>query len=425
MGALGRKLAQGFTGSHGATENFFNSDIYLIEFRHWIPGADATFEEHSANDKTVHFTHCLLLGDGPMTGLRVAFAGGNGYPPEAQGGVQSSTHDLALRLMDIGGVPSVLAPLYGDGLFGLAARARLKLVKTGLARDRSRGYPVYRAWFPKNVVPAFVAKERPDCAVVQCHGTVPLARTFLDADVPVIVYLRNVEFHELQGDPTTLEGVTFIANSRFTAERYRQNFGIDAAVIPPTLDPSLYRTQVKGEYVTFINPVEEKGLEKALAIAALCPDIPFLFCESWQLAPNDLDALRRSIAPYRNIRLQRRVEDIREVYSKTRLLLAPSKWAEAWGRVASEAHVNGIPVIGSDRGGLPEAIGPGGRVLSYDAPTHEWASAVRDIWIDDKTRNTLASRARTYASRPEMDGAHQFETFLSLVEQTTQMKTAA
>ena len=46
------------------------------------------------------------------------------FPPEAQGGVQSSTHDLALRLLAAGGAPSVLAPLYGDGFFGMAARAR-------------------------------------------------------------------------------------------------------------------------------------------------------------------------------------------------------------------------------------------------------------------------------------------------------------
>jgi hypothetical protein len=32
--------------------------------------------------------------------IRVAFAGGNGFPPEDTGGVQSSTVDLALRLSD-------------------------------------------------------------------------------------------------------------------------------------------------------------------------------------------------------------------------------------------------------------------------------------------------------------------------------------
>lgn len=361
----------------------------------------------------------------PRTTLRVAFAGGNGYPPEAHGGVQSSTHDLATRLVAAGGRPSILAPLYGDGLFGLTARAKLKLGRSRIVRDDGMGYPVLRAWFPAEAVAAYCETMRPEVAVVQCHGTVPIAKGFQAAGVPVVVFLRNVEFDELGGDLRSLPGVTYIANSRFTAETYRREFGIEAVPIPPTIDPRRYATETTGEVVTFINPVPEKGLEKALAIAATCPEIPFLFVESWLLDPPEVERLQQAIRSHPNIRFQRRSGDMKAVYGRTRLLLAPSKWAEAWGRVASEAHCSGIPVIGADTGGLAEAIGPGGVALPYDAPLDDWAGAVRRLWDDEAERKRLSEAARAYAARPEMDADRQFATFLSLVTDAARTAKAA
>lgn len=358
-------------------------------------------------------------------GLRVVFAGGNGYPPEDRGGVQSSTHDLATRLVAVGAKPAVLAPLYGDGVFGLAARTRLKLGRARTVRDDAMGYPVHRAWHPAEAVGEVCAHVRPDVAVVQCHGTVPIAEQFRAAGVPVAIYLRNVEFEELDGDLAPLADCSFIANSNFTARAYHERFGIDATVIPPTIDPSLYTTTTTGEFVTFFNPVLEKGLDKALAIARACPDIPFLFQESWVLDPPDLAALDAALRSLSNVTFQRRASDMREVYGRTGILLAPSKWAEAWGRVASEAHCSGIPVIGSRRGGLPEAIGTGGIVLDHDAPLSDWIAALRSVWDDADRRRTLSDAARAYAARPEISAATQFQTFLSILTQTSGVPAAA
>ncbi|TGV54195.1 glycosyltransferase, partial [Mesorhizobium sp. M2D.F.Ca.ET.160.01.1.1] len=102
----------------------------------------------------------------------------------------------------------------------------------------------------------------------------------------------------------------------------------------------------------------------------------FLFVESWKLDDDHRARVEKTIAPFSNIKLENRTNDMKTVYGRTRILLAPSKWEEAWGRVASEAHCSGIPVVGSRRGGLPEAIGPGGVVLDYDATVGEWAAAV-------------------------------------------------
>ena len=43
------------------------------------------------------------------------------------------------------------------------------------------------------------------------------------------------------------------------------------------------------------------------------------------------------------------------LYGLARVLLAPSLWPEAFGIVATEACLRGMPCVSSDAGGLPEA----------------------------------------------------------------------
>jgi glycosyltransferase involved in cell wall biosynthesis len=357
--------------------------------------------------------------------LNIVFAGGNGYPPQTAGGLQSSTHHLAASLATLGHRPSVLVPLYGDGWFGLKARVRLKLSGNGFVTDAMMGYPVHRAWFIDRQVSALVRASRPDAAVVQCHGTVPIGMAFAAAGVPLVVYLRNVEFAELGGDPRDLPNARFIANSAFTARRYAEAFGIESTIIPPTIDRKLYETRVEGNFVTLIGAVQAKGLDRAIEIAASCPEIPFLFAESWLLSPEQRDDLARQIEGIPNIRFERRTSDMKSLFRRTRVLLAPSRWEEAWGRVASEAHCSGIPVVGSSRGGLPEAIGPGGIVLDYDAPLTDWVAAVRGLWSDPAAYATASAAARAYSLRPELDSERQFATFMSVLESAIQMRSAA
>jgi glycosyltransferase involved in cell wall biosynthesis len=253
---------------------------------------------------------------------------------------------------------------------------------------------------------------------------VPLGKALEAAGVPVVVYLRNVEFNELAGDPSELRGAHFIANSEFTARAYRARFGIRSTVIPPTIDPEKYRTKTSRQYVTFINPYTEKGFEKAVEIARRCPEIPFLFVESWKLDGERRIEVERTLSHLGNVVFEGRTDDMKTVYGRTRILLAPSKWEEAWGRVASEAHCSGIPVIGSRRGGLPEAIGEGGVVLDYDAPVEEWVSELRRLWRDESRYDRLSAAALRYAARIQMDPEHQFSAFLGVLETATRNSAA-
>lgn len=62
-------------------------------------------------------------------------------------------------------------------------------------------------------------------------------------------------------------------------------------------------------------------------------------------------------------------DDVRQIYALTKVLVAPSLCHECWGNVATEATFNGIPVLCSDSGGLPEAIREDGIALPAPAET--------------------------------------------------------
>jgi glycosyltransferase involved in cell wall biosynthesis len=63
--------------------------------------------------------------------------------------------------------------------------------------------------------------------------------------------------------------------------------------------------------------------------------------------------------------------DMRPVYGRARLLLAPSLWWESSGRVLAEAMLNGIPAIITDRGGMPEMVGEAAVRMTLPAACHE------------------------------------------------------
>lgn len=346
--------------------------------------------------------------------MRILFTIGNAYLPQRSGGAQSSTKQLVEELSTQGHVVAVMCRLAGGGWTEVSSRIKRRIARTRFSRDTLPGHPVYRAWDPTDAAEV-VRNFRPDVAVVQNGNTIPIAKSLEAHGVPVVLYFRNVEFEELEGSPADLTQARFVANSQFTARRHREAFGIACAVIPPLVNPDLYRTASTRTNVTFINPYPVKGLEVALAVAGRCPDIPFAFVESWGIDAERRALLAQRLAGLTNVTFQPRTSDMKSVYGKARILLAPSLWEEAWGRVATEAHYSGIPVIGSRQGGLPEAIGPGGLTLDASAPIADWVAAVRRLWDDPAEYAKLSESAVKFSQRPEIQPAYQARQLLDLL----------
>jgi glycosyltransferase involved in cell wall biosynthesis len=152
-----------------------------------------------------------------------------------------------------------------------------------------------------------------------------------------------------------------------------------------------------------INPIPVKGVEIALALAEALPRQQFLFVEGWGTDP----AIVEQIDRLPNATYMRKQLDMRTVYARTRVLIVPSQWQEAFGRVVVEAQASGIPVIASRTGGLPEAVGGGGILIDeYSNPTR-WLTALEGLLEDRSTYSDLSDKAientRRFDLRRELD----------------------
>jgi glycosyltransferase involved in cell wall biosynthesis len=333
--------------------------------------------------------------------LRVLFATDHIHFPQGGGGGERNTHELCLALRRHNVVPAVMCSLSANRTWLSWSNRLRRAVRPGhrFPRDIGCGYEVYRGW--ESGAPEVMARFRPTVVVVQSTHPTALLLDFMKFDVPLAAYFHEVEkidhLKDLGSQP-----IGILANSPFTAQRLKERCGLTAAVVLPLIDPDKYVTARRPERVLFVNTVQRKGLEIAFAMAEARPDIRFDFVRSWILNGDEVRELERRARAAGNIMLHPPVRDMRPLYASARVVLVPSQWEEAWGRVATEAHVNGIPVLGSDRGGLPQAIGPGGIIVSATAPLSDWIAALSRLWDDSDAYAAAAAGARIYAQRPEI-----------------------
>jgi glycosyltransferase involved in cell wall biosynthesis len=347
----------------------------------------------------------------------ILLATGTAYLPQVVGGLEVNTHELTVELNRRGHKTAVLAKLSARDAFG--AKRLLSSYWHGslVSFDQHLGYDVYRSREPWRALGSIGV---PKIAVIQNGNMLEMAAAFSRAGVPCVAYFHGLPFESPEHrwpEPTSEWPFrAYIANSEYTAGRFRTRFGIDAEVIPPLFRPERYRTAAQGRFVTFVNPVAPKGLDLALAIARICREIPFRFVKGWRLSARDAICLRRAIAKQSNVELIDRVMDMKPVYAATRILLVPSQWnEETWGRVASEAQFSGIPILASNVGGLPEAVGTGGVVLPHDAPAATWAIALRRLWHDADYYEQLSKNALSHSRRETIDLDRQIDHFLAIL----------
>jgi len=83
---------------------------------------------------------------------------------------------------------------------------------------------------------------------------------------------------------------------------------------------------------------------------------------------------------------------------KHKVLVVPSFVEESFGIVALEGLACGCAVIASDRGGLPEAVGKHGEVVSPDN-AHIWAHSIKRLLDDTDKRRHLLAGVHEYLNR--------------------------
>ena len=210
----------------------------------------------------------------------------------------------------------------------------------------------------------------------------------------------------------------FVTNSEFIASRVRNHLGLESTVIYPVIRLESYKVSSRvPEFITFVNPVREKGVDLALEIAARVPKRRFLFVESWRVGEKERRRLQEDLKQLSNVTFAPWTNDMRTVYSRTALLIVPSQWEEAFARVALEAQVSGIPVVARDIGGIGEVLRESGILLPQNAAAEAWAQTIERLLSDQSFYAACSAAASINAARPEFNPKHQMDRFLAIVRE--------
>jgi glycosyltransferase involved in cell wall biosynthesis len=248
-----------------------------------------------------------------------------------------------------------------------------------------------------------LSESDPAGVLLQAEGWPELVGPVRRAGRQSVVFIRNAA--EVEAILPELEAFLDVlaAPSAWLAGRIRETTNRPVLVVPSPIAPPdrTIETPPAGRpFITFINPIQIKGRDVFFALARDLLDEKFLVVENWGVHP----LTRQVLAAYPNITSWPRQSDMTKVWEQTRLLIVPSQVPEAFGRVAPEAQLHGIPVLASRSGGLPEAVGEGGLLIeNFDDPG-AWVRAIRRVLDDRDLYDSLSARARRHPDRFEPAG---------------------
>ena len=187
------------------------------------------------------------------------------------------------------------------------------------------------------------------------HGMIRMARA---RGIPVVFMIHNFGYRNAQALP----GRRLLHRRlRVRAAAIPRHGGLDCQTLPYPVDWDRVTVESREpRFVTFVNPCLEKGVYAFARIADELgrrrPDIPLLVVES-RGTRDTLAACGIDPDAHGNITFMPHTTDCRRFWSLTKIALMPSLWWENQPLVAIEAMINGIPVIGSDRGGIARDTG--------------------------------------------------------------------
>ena len=269
------------------------------------------------------------------------------------------------------------------------------------------------AWF--GLYQQALDQQRPD--VLFYYGGQPfdylIAAEAKRRGIPVVFYLANGNYTKTRW----CQDVDLIlTDSQATAHLYKQRLNIDVTPVGAFIDPAqVVAAQRRPERLLFVNPKPEKGglwvARLALWLEQHHPGIVLEVVESRGRWADTVRVVTQALGQPRealgNVVVTPNTSDMRPIYARAKVVLAPSLWWESAGRVLVEAMLNGIPAICTNRGGMPEMVGDAGILLNLperfcqapysQIPTEEevvqLGQCVTALWDDAQRCDDLAQKA--------------------------------
>jgi len=176
-----------------------------------------------------------------------------------------------------------------------------------------------------------------------------------------------------------LDGLELAVCSAAVAHVAEAELGARPWLLVPGVDPR----RVVGRVRTFeerlalpigmINAARRKGASAFADVAASLPMLRFVATPG--------TAAEIPVPMPANVNEANPRNAMRAFYGSLQMLLVPSLWFEPWSRLVTEAQLNGIPVLGTDRGGLIEVLS------ETPIPVRQWAL---EPWKDPIVTSSVA-----------------------------------
>lgn len=221
-----------------------------------------------------------------------------------------------------------------------------------------------------------------------------------DRGIPVAFYLANSNYKA----PRWCRDVDLIlTDSQATADMYRKSTGFAAKPVGKFIAPeSFIAEHHERKRVLFVNPSWQKGVSVFVQLAEKLererPDIELEVVEARADWTAVLRETTRSMGQQRsalsNVVVTPNTSDMRDPYSRARVVIAPSLCWESSGRMLAEAMLNGIPALITNRGGMPEMIGNAG--IAFDFPYACYEEPYQHLLSDEELQPLVDAVIRFY-----------------------------
>lgn len=161
--------------------------------------------------------------------------------------------------------------------------------------------------------------------------------------------------------------------------------------LPPVSGPAYFL------YVGRLSP--EKGVATLLqALARLGPEFHLKIVGSGS-QDKELKVLTEQLHLLDRVEFldYRPPEEVRDLMSRALAVCVPSLWYEIFGLVALEAMAQGVPVLASNIGGLPEVVGSGGWLVK-SGEVEAWSEQMKYILNHPQEADKVGRQAAARAS---------------------------
>lgn len=288
-----------------------------------------------------------------------------------------------------------------------------------------------------------IRRIRPDIVLTYSSELLrPLLAEARQGGARTVFYVANPAYAMREG--FSFEHIDhFIMPSRALVDLYREKMGIEGTVVrnlvdtpfdgTRNLDPARIASR-RDRRITMINPDPAKGGLFFFNIVShartTLPDLRFRAVESrwgrsqWEGKGSDFSRLT-------NLEWHPNTQGMGKVYEEAALLLVPSLWFEASGRVIAEGLLAGLPILAMRSGGIADQLNDGG--FLFDVPpamkanhvatpppadVAQWVKFIQVLMNDDALYGravTLALKASAIHQRPhrEAEAAQVFADILA------------